>query len=66
MARKPRIPSGATSDLRSYPVLSPLDHDNEPYAIGETVEMDEGVATPLIAQGVLGPAIAAEPAAPGS
>lgn len=64
MTKKTSTAAADPADLPSWPVLSPLHHDGEPYAIGDTVAMAEAVAAPLVAAGVLGPAVPATPAAP--
>jgi hypothetical protein len=36
------------ADKATYTVVSPLNHDNEPYAVGEEVELTEAQAAPLV------------------
>lgn len=49
-----------------YLVLSPLLHDHQPYAAGESVEMDLATALPLLALSVLGEPISGVTLQPGS
>ena len=44
----------------AYAVLSPLHYDGDRYEIGETVELEEPVAAPLLAAGVIAPVAAGE------
>lgn len=37
--------------MKKYTVNSPLNHDNEPYAIDDTVELSDEHAAPLVALG---------------
>ena len=39
----------------TYDVLSPLNHDQVAYAIGEQVELDDKQAAPLLAAGDIAP-----------
>jgi len=43
--------------MPQYPVNEPLKHDGQAYAPGDTVDMDAKAAKPLLALGVLGPAV---------
>ena len=72
MARAPRSaspgPAGASpvppdhQPERTYPVLSPLRHDGQLYAEGDTIALTESAAETLIALGVLGEAAPGEAA----
>lgn len=38
---------------RTYEVRSPIEHDLERYEIGESIELDEAAAAPLMACGAI-------------
>jgi hypothetical protein len=44
----------------TYPVLSTLTHDEETYAPGKTITLEEAVGEPLVANGTLGEGKAAK------
>jgi hypothetical protein len=54
MATKPtKKPAGPVT---TYTVLSPLEHDQEPYAVGESIELTPEQAAPLLGVKAIEPA----------
>lgn len=49
----------------TYNVIHPLHHDGKAYGPGDTLELSEAAAAPLLALGVVAPDPAAKPAKPG-
>ena len=43
-----RKQAAAAATTAGYEVISPLDHDGEHYAVGETVDLTEAQAAPLL------------------
>lgn len=51
------------AETKTYTVLDPVDHDGQPYAVGDSIELDEGAAPALLAAGVVGGGTSAKAAA---
>lgn len=58
MAKKTTTTKGL---MLTYPVLGKLRHDGERLVEGDTVELTETQAAPLLANGTIGSAITAKP-----
>jgi len=52
-AKTPKTPE--QTDLKTYEVISPLNHDGTPYAIGDTVDLADAQAAPLLGHTVREP-----------